>query len=251
MSNPTSFASLILRTLLAFSLLTPAACKSSAPVAAPPATNSVTASPAPGKYIAPDAIDVRALLPDPPAPNSPISNGEIEIILAAQSDASQASRARAIEEDTMKVWLFADILGPSFNAGAKPKTAAFIKQIERDSHAISDRAKKIWNRPRPYAQDPRIKLNTDAPGNNSYPSGHATRGAAWTEVLCLLVPDQAEALRARGRLIGFDRIILGVHFPSDVAAGNALGKAIVEQMRQSPAFQQDLADAQSEWPTPR
>lgn len=240
--------------LLAAALFTPA-CQTEPPVAAqpapvsqtPPAPTTKPEAPAPGKYIAPDGIDLRALLPDPPAPHSPISSGEIEIILAAQSDASPASRRRAIDEDNMKVWLFADALGPSFNAADKPKTAAFIKQIERDSHAISDRAKKVWNRPRPYIQDPRIKLVTEGPNSNSYPSGHATRASAWTETLCLLVPEKSDAVRARGRLIGLDRIILGVHFPTDVAAGNALGKAIIEEMQKDPAFQRDLEEARKEW----
>lgn len=244
----------ILFLFLAAALLTPA-CQTESHLAAQPApvshastpTSAKPQAPVVGKYIAPDAIDLHALLPDPPAPNSPISNGEIEIILAAQSDASPASRQRAIDEDAMKVWLFADALGPSFNADDKPMTASFIKQIERDSKAISDRAKATWNRPRPYIQDPRIKLFTQGPSNNSYPSGHATRASAWTETLCLLVPEKADAIRARGRLVGLDRIILGVHFPSDVAAGDALGKAIVQQMQQNSLFRHDLEEAQKEW----
>jgi len=233
---------------LAFALLAVPACQTSTPIAAQPEQVASKASnPAPGKYITPADLDFRSLLPDPPAPGSPISQGEIEIVLAAQADASPQSRARAEAEEDMKFWLFADVLGPSFNAEQMPKTAALIKQIERDSKAISDEAKKIWKRPRPFVQDSRIALNSKKPGENSYPSGHATRGTAWTETLCILAPDKAEVIQARGRLIGFDRLILGVHFPSDVAAGNALGKAIVEKMKQSPAFQQDLEAARAEW----
>ncbi|MGH7244988.1 MAG: phosphatase PAP2 family protein [Phycisphaerales bacterium] len=249
----------LLSLFLSASLL--AACQTAPPNTTPPVAKAIDKAPAPqsqpapastaapvvGKYIAPDAIDLHALLPDPPAPHSPISGGEIEIILAAQADASLDSRSRAVVEDGMTVWLFADVLGPNFNAKQMPKTAAFVKQIERDSHAISDRAKKMWERPRPYIQDPRIKLVTDGPSSNSYPSGHATRAASWTEVLCLLVPEKADAIRARGHLIGLDRLILGVHFPSDVAAGNALGKAIVDKMKENAAFQVDLAAARAEW----
>lgn len=200
------------------------------------------------KYLTPDSINLRTLLPDPPAAGSPYSDGELAVIRAAQSDASSESRARAIAEDNMKVWLFAEILGPSFDAKAKPKTAAFIKQIERDSSVMTGAAKKIWNRTRPFVQDPGIKpLITDVPTSGSYPSGHTTRAALWGETLVLLAPDQADAIRARARLIGLDRIILGVHFPSDVAAGNALGKAIVEEMKKSAEFQRDLEEARSEW----
>ncbi|MBS0190843.1 MAG: phosphatase PAP2 family protein [Phycisphaerales bacterium] len=205
------------------------------------------AAPAAGKYLAADAIDVRALLPDPPAPHSPVSDGEIDIVLAAQADAAPASVARAASEDAMVVWLFADVLGRDFNASKMPKTAAFLKQIERDSKAVSDRAKAIWSRPRPYEQNPAIRLQIEKPGNNSYPSGHSTRAAVWAETLALFAPEKAEAIRARARLIGLDRIILGVHFPSDVAAGYSLGRAVTEAMKKDPAFQKDLEEARSEW----
>ncbi len=211
------------------------------------ATDSAPRAPAPGKYLAADSIDVRALLPDPPAPHSPISNGELEIVLAIQAEATPQGLSRAIAEDTMVVWLFADVLGPDFSAAKMPKTAAFLKQVERDSKAVSDRAKKIWARPRPCAQDTRVVLHTAKPSNDSYPSGHATRGAVWAEVLSLLAPDKAEAIHTRARLIGFDRMILGVHFPSDIAAGSALGTAIAEKMKQDAAFQQDLEAVRAEW----
>lgn len=229
-----------------------------APTAAPetaietPATTTATTQasqtkPAAGKYLAADAIDLRTLLPDPPAARTPYSNGEIEIIRAVQADAAPATIARAIAEDGMKVWLFADILGPTFTAADKPKTAAFIKQVERDSKPISDAAKKIWTRERPFDQSTEIKLFTEKPTSGSYPSGHTTRAAIWAETLALIAPEKAEAIRARARLIGLDRIVLGVHFPSDVAAGEALGKAIVERMATDPAFQADLAEVRSEW----
>lgn len=191
---------------------------------------------------------MRALLPEPPAAHSPYSDGELQIILAAQADASEESRKRAIAEDAMKVSIFAETLEPSFKLAEKPKTAALIKQIERDSAVITSSAKKIWNRARPFVQDPNIKpLIAEPPTSGSYPSGHTTRAAIWSETLVLLAPEKADAIRARARLIGLDRIILGVHFPSDVAAGNALGKAIVEKMKESAEFQRDLEEAKTEW----
>ena len=242
--------SLLLAPGLALALVFAAACQTATrpPSHVEAALAKSTADMVVPKYLGPDSIDLRTLLPEPPAANSPYSDGEILIIRAAQSDASPESRARAIAEDDMKVWLFAEILGPAFNAKDKPKTAAFIKQIERDSSVVTSAAKKIWNRPRPFVQDPGLRpLTSDVPTSGSYPSGHTTRAAIWSETLVLLAPEKADAIRARARLIGFDRIILGVHFPSDVAAGNALGKAIVEEMKKSGEFQKDLEDARGEW----
>ena len=48
----------------------------------------------------------------------------------------------------------------------------------------------------------------------------------FAEVLAEIYPDQRDALLARGRQIGFDRIIGGVHYPSDVVAGAALGTLV-------------------------
>jgi acid phosphatase (class A) len=49
-----------------------------------------------------------------------------------------------------------------------------------------------------------------------------------------------------GRNIGWDRVLIGKHFPTDIYAGRVLGKAIVHELLASPAFQHDLAEAKAE-----
>jgi membrane-associated phospholipid phosphatase len=49
------------------------------------------------------------------------------------------------------------------------------------------------------------------------------------------------------RLVAYDRVIAGVHFPTDVAAGLSLGQKIAEEIAASPQFQADLANAKKEW----
>jgi acid phosphatase (class A) len=55
-----------------------------------------------------------------------------------------------------------------------------------------------------------------------------------------------DAILARGRQIGDDRVIGGVHFPSDVEAGRTLAQAIFAKLMASPDFQADLARAKTE-----
>ena len=52
---------------------------------------------------------------------------------------------------------------------------------------------------------------------------------------------------ARARLVMLDRMVAGVHFPTDVAAGFALGNAIADRMVESQAFKADYESAQAEW----
>lgn len=83
-------------------------------------------------------------------------------------------------------------------------------------------------------------------GEGSYPSGHSTRGMADALILAELVPDARQALLDRGRRIGFDRVIAGVHFPSDVVAGRVLGQAIARALLADPRFRTAVKAAQAE-----
>jgi membrane-associated phospholipid phosphatase len=92
---------------------------------------------------------------------------------------------------------------------------------------------KGWvERPRPAWADP-----VHTVGGWSFPSGHATVGgaAAWT-VMVLAVVLAGDVVRRRRWLtaagaaavvVGMDRLLLGVHYFTDVLAGMALSGAVV------------------------
>ena len=65
------------------------------------------------------------------------------------------------------------------------------------------------------------------PATSSYPSGHATGAAAfWAAVAVLLVPrlgHRAWLLLVVPVVVALTRVLLGVHYPSDVLAGLVVG----------------------------
>jgi len=65
-------------------------------------------------------------------------------------------------------------------------------------------------------------------------------------VLAEVFPEKKEAILQIGRDIGWDRVLIGKHFLSDIQAGRVLGQAIVRELLASPAFQHDLAEAKAE-----
>jgi acid phosphatase (class A) len=61
-----------------------------------------------------------------------------------------------------------------------------------------------------------------------------------------MFPDHKDALMARAKLIGDDRVVAGQHFPSDVAAGRVLAQAIFDKMSKNPEFQSDFEKVKEE-----
>jgi len=61
----------------------------------------------------------------------------------------------------------------------------------------------------------------------SFPSGHATTAFALAAVLSLWCPRWTGGFLAAAALVGWSRIVLGTHFPSDVLGGAILGCAVV------------------------
>jgi undecaprenyl-diphosphatase len=62
--------------------------------------------------------------------------------------------------------------------------------------------------------------------DSSFPSDHATLAAAIATGLCLADPPLGRFVAVAAAAMAFDRVYLGVHYPSDVAAGLALGAGV-------------------------
>lgn len=199
-----------------------------------------------GQYIASGEIDLRALLADPPADDSPATRAEIEELLKLQAARTPEQLAQPEVVNPLTVYLFAPVLGTNFTAATLPVTDKLLARVGAQTSAVSARSKKLWKRARPFRTDARIQPVGRKPVDASYPSGHATRAFAWAVVLGELFPAKKEELLARAKEIGQSRLIVGVHYPSDVAAGTKLGQAIGAKIIASAVFQKDAEAARQE-----
>jgi len=197
------------------------------------------------RYLPADFPDAAALLPPPPDAGSAEAAADLATTRNVSQARTPAQVAEAGAEIKLTVFNFAAAIGPWFEAARLPRTEAFFHAIDADVRLVTDAGKSHFRRPRPYAADPAIAaLATEA--TFSYPSGHATRGTVFALVLAELFPDRREALLRVGRDIGWNRIVAGVHYPSDILAGRVWGQAIARALLQNPQFRRDLAEVKAE-----
>ncbi len=83
---------------------------------------------------------------------------------------------------------------------------------------------KSWTvRDRPYAFDPDIHRLAPALDRYSFPSGHTMHAVGFSLVVCGHFPELAMLLVPFSLLVAASRLVLGLHYPSDVAAGALIG----------------------------
>jgi undecaprenyl-diphosphatase len=86
--------------------------------------------------------------------------------------------------------------------------------------------KNTINRPRPYKINQSINLGGKILDQFSFPSGHTLHSVIFSLILIYHFPILTEILAILTLLIGLSRVILGMHFPSDVFVGALLGYLI-------------------------
>ena len=92
--------------------------------------------------------------------------------------------------------------------------------------AIFLRIKKATGRKRPCALEPHCWATLLPPDQFSFPSGHTITAFAVSVALSRFYPELATGLLFCAVSIAASRILLGMHFLSDVLAGAAIGTAL-------------------------
>jgi undecaprenyl-diphosphatase len=89
------------------------------------------------------------------------------------------------------------------------------------------RVLKRWTRrPRPFRTCPGVIAHVPPLDEFSFPSGHTLQAVAFTVVAVAHYPILAPFLIGFAALIGASRVVLGLHYPSDVLAATAIGAGL-------------------------
>lgn len=92
------------------------------------------------------------------------------------------------------------------------------------AHAAAIAIKLVVRRARPH--HPAVTVNVGTPSALSFPSAHATSSTAAAMLLCRATRSPLPLVVVP--LMALSRLVLGVHYPSDVVAGALVGAAVAE-----------------------
>ncbi|HEY0638149.1 MAG TPA: phosphatase PAP2 family protein, partial [Pseudonocardiaceae bacterium] len=98
------------------------------------------------------------------------------------------------------------------------------------AHAAAVGVKRVVRRQRPG--DPAVRVLVGTPSRLSFPSAHATSTTAAAALYGPLVGRRLGPVLVPPMLVS--RILLGVHYPSDVLVGSALGAVVGAAVRRLP-----------------
>jgi acid phosphatase (class A) len=192
-------------------------------------------------------INLLMLLPPPPANDSAQMKSELGEILTIQVTRTKAMEERAIADATENVWRFADVIdNPKFNAASLPKLAAFFDRVVETEGAVVDPAKDVWKRPRPHLYSDLVKPVVPLSKSGSYPSGHTTVGTLMGIELANMLPEKRAQIMARAWEYGRNRVVGGIHYPSDIEMGRISGTVIAQTISTHPDFKQEFEAAKAE-----
>ena len=88
--------------------------------------------------------------------------------------------------------------------------------------------KRVFVRERPFITHAAIDRGAAPLDRYSFPSGHTLHAVSFTWQACAHFPELAWVLVPLAVLIAGSRVVLGLHYPSDVLAGAAIGAALAE-----------------------
>ena len=154
--------------------------------------------------------------------------------------------AQARKEATLEMSLFLEDAEPTLNPQSDPKFYFLFQQLHRTADAVNGPAKKRFQRPRPFVAHADIIHPLGTITGFSYPSGHSMVAFCEATILGEVFPEKAALLLDEARRIAQSRVVMGVHYTTDIQEGERDGREIARELLTKPEFLARLAEVKSE-----
>lgn len=164
-------------------------------------------------------------------PGAGPASGEVALLAAVQDAVAHprvvaTARGMSLFGEHAAGWLAIGLAGAALD---RPRRAEWLGSAAAVAfaHGTSIGVKRVVRRRRP--EHPSVRVLVGTPSRLSFPSSHATSTTAAALLYSGLLGRRAPL--AVIPLMALSRLVLGVHYPSDVATGTALGAAVAAGSR--------------------
>ena len=147
--------------------------------------------------------------------------------------------------------VFGEAMGINISPVSTPAICELIELVLNKASETADRLKPIRFRKRPFVQ---LGEHTTVPedeekekGKSSFPSGHTNLGWSMALVMAEVAPEQQNEILRRGYQYGYNRLIAGYHWASDIEASRLLASALVARLHADLPFLQLVYRARYEF----
>lgn len=162
------------------------------------------------------------------------------LVRQAKRSESDCVRARSEVYVTLPVF-FGGNIGLLSDAETNILSPFFAK-VRNDADYYIQMLKKEFQRKRPHLYVGGISPCVPKEVTAAYPSGHATLSKLFALILSDFFPDRKAALLARADQISLDRVISGMHHPSDIEAGKRLAGLVYSVLKHSSEYNSLFAE---------
>lgn len=193
-----------------------------------------------GKTISP------TLLNPPYKINSKEWNNDVDQIAKMQKQVDPAELTKAQEEKDVKPELITLTIDKNLTRAAYPKLYHLLDRVSETTYDSAHNAKVFWFMKRPYLESAKVKALIEKSYSPAYPSGHTTFSFTQAKILSEIFPAKRSEFFKRADEISNHRVLVGMHYVQDVAAGKDLSLLVTGALMQNQDFLDDFDAAKEE-----
>ena len=183
-----------------------------------------------------------------PPPSGSAASRDMAELLAVQARRTPHDCAVANAAAELSIFdPFTEVFGKQTTAEAYPATTRLLAALVEDTFIVTAEAKAVYDRARPDAINRRVHPCIVQPKTSAYPSGHGLFIYTAAEAFAALVPERRAAIFASADTFAYQRIVGGIHFPSDASASRTAAALYYARASADPAFGPAFAAARQEF----
>lgn len=184
-------------------------------------------------------LDIAHIIGLPPAQTSPEGKAEFEQVQQITQARTPEREKQAIADQRQALVNFLNGMDTGYVDGTHREVRLLFREAQVELGILLKSVHRLTSRQRPFQLWAKVRVKPcpgARPEGTSFPSAHAATAALYAELLKAAAPELSDKLEARVKSYDESRLICGFHYPSDLVAGDKVGRAVAKALLADRAF---------------